>query len=325
MKLNNLDDLLLFVTLVETGSFTLAAQKLDMAKSKVSRRLAQLEQKVGSELLIRTTRNQQLTESGRLLFCACKTHVDALSQAQEELISLIHEPQGKLNVLLPLEFFNQVIGTLISDFCLLYPKIQLNCQHYSGAVPEFTPEFDLSFVLHEQALPPSNWIAKELLSFSQSIYYGTKLPSELKLTYKRESEIAENELSHSLKQNIAKQKLLNQEIIKPEQLIEYECILSELNQPWLFRDKSKVQAVNVKGRVILASPEMRLQACQQGVGLSKLPDYLLQNTHSKKLHKLSLSHPLVAQRLSVLYQSRNIPIKTRTFLDYFQSNIGQLI
>lgn len=323
MKLNNLDDLLLFVTLIETGSFTLAAKKLEIAKSKVSRRLAQLEQKVGSELLIRTTRNQQLTESGRLLFCACKTHIDALSQAQEELSSLIHEPQGKLNILLPLEFFNQVIGTLISDFCLLYPKIQLNCQHYSGAVPEFTPEFDLSFVLHEQELPPSNWIAKELLSFSQSIYYGAKFTFDFES--KRESEIAENELTHSLKQNIAKQKLLNQEIITPEQLIDHECILSELNQPWLFRDKSKVHAVNVKGRVILASPEMRLQACQQGIGLSKLPDYLLQNTYSEKLHKLILSNPLVAQRLSVLYQSRNIPIKTRTFLDYFQSNIGQLI
>ena len=299
MKLNNLDDLLLFVTLVETGSFTLAAQKLDMAKSKVSRRLAQLEQKVGSELLIRTTRNQQLTESGRLLFCACKTHVDALSQAQEELSSLIHEPQGKLNVLLPLEFFNQVIGTLISDFCLLYPKIQLNCQHYSGALPEFTPEFDLSFVLHEQALPASNWIAKELLSFSQSIYYGAEFA--------------------------ASGMFISKKSLAPEQLITYECILSEPNQPWLFRDKDKIQAVNIKGRVILASPGICLQACEQGVGLSKLPDYLVQKKQTEKLCKLKVSHPLVAQRLSVLYQSRNIAMKIRVFLDYFQSHIGQLI
>ncbi len=305
MKLNNLDDLLLFVTLVETRSFTLAAKKLGMAKSKVSRRLAQLEQKVGSELLIRTTRSQHLTESGRLLFCRCKTHIEALSHAQEELTSLIHEPQGTLNILLPLEFFNQVIGTLISDFCLLYPKIQLNCQHYSGTVPEFSPEFDLSFVLHEQTLPPSNWIAKELLSFSQSIYYSAKF----------ENEVGHHELNSLLKKNV----------VEPEQLIDYQCILSEAGEPWLFRDNDKIQVVNVEGRVVLTSPEMRLQASQQGLGLSKSPDYLLQKLHCERLHKLSLTKPLVAQRLSVLYQSRNIPIKTRTFLDYFQSNIGQLI
>ncbi|MBU2893092.1 LysR family transcriptional regulator [Colwellia sp. D2M02] len=304
MKHSNLDDLQLFVALVEAGSFTIAAKKLNMAKSKISRRLVQLEQQLGVELLIRTTRNKQLTESGRLLFCSCKTHIDALSQAQEELSSLLHEPQGKLNILLPLEFFNQVIGTLISDFCLLYPKIQLNCQHYSGAVPEFTPEFDLSFVLHEQDLPPSNWIGKELLSFSQSIYYAA----------------LDNNDGNSCLANLLKQK-----IIKPEHLSGCECILSEPNQPWLFRDKQKVQTVNVKGRVILASPEMRLQASQQGIGLSKLPDYLLHQVQGEKLHKLHLNNPVVAQRLSVLYQSRNIPIKTRTFLDYFQSNIGQLI
>jgi DNA-binding transcriptional LysR family regulator len=90
-----------------------------------------------------------------------------------------------------------------------------------------------------------------------------------------------------------------------------------------------VQAVYVKGRVVLASPEMRLQACQQSLGLSKLPDYLLprlsEQLEQSRLQKITTTHPLVAQRLSVLYQSRNIPVKTRTFLDYFQSHIGQLI
>jgi len=303
MKLSNLDDLHLFVCLVEAGSFTLAAKELGIAKSKLSRRLVLLEKKLGCELLLRTTRKQELTESGRLLFCASKEHIDALTKVEEELSSLLNQPQGKLNILLPLEFFNQIISTLISDFLKRYPKINLHCQHYSGSVPEFDPKFDLCFVLHEQTLPATNWIAKELLSFPQSIYLSPTMSSE------------------------AESKLLQEVLIKPEQLSQYDCILEEENQPWHFRNGDKIEQVNVGGKVILSSPEMRLQAAEQGLGLCKLPDYVIRKnvTINQSLQRLSLSNESVAQRLSVLYQSRNVASKTRTFLDYFQSHVGQLL
>ncbi|WP_019028373.1 LysR family transcriptional regulator [Colwellia piezophila] len=302
MKLSNLDDLHLFVTLVETGSFTLAAKELGMAKSKVSRRLVQLEKKLGCDLLLRTTRKQELTDSGRLLYCSCKEHIDALTKVEEELSASLHQPQGQLKILLPLEFFNKIISTLITDFLRRYPKIQLHCQHYSGSVPEFDPKFDLCFVLHEQALPTTNWIAKELLSFPQSIYLSPVMASK------------------------AQRKLLANKAIKPEQLSQYDCILAEENQPWHFRNNEKIEQVMVSGKLILTSPEMRLQAAEQGLGLCKLPDYMIKNSvPSQSLQRLCLNHQSIAQRLSVLYQSRNIASKTRTFLDYFQSNVGQLL
>jgi DNA-binding transcriptional LysR family regulator len=290
----NLDDLYLFVTLVEEGSFTLAAKKIAIPKSTLSRRLTLLEDKIGSELLIRTTRSQTLTESGRLLYGASKEHVQALSKIKEEVGSLIHQPQGQLNILLPLEFFNRIITVLIADFAKLYPKIHINCQHYSGEVPEFDPHYDLCFVLHEQLLPASNWIAKTLLSFSQSIF--------------------------------AMQSFDSSNISNAEELINHDCILEQQNQPWLFRDKDKVQAIYVKGNVSLSSPEMRQQAAASGLGLCKLPDYVLQQgSKLNKLTRICLDKQPIAQQLSVLYQSRNIPVKTRTFLDYFQGNIGQLL
>jgi len=292
--LANLDDLFLFVTLVEAGSFTDAAKKISIPKSTLSRRFGLLEQKIGSELLIRTTRNQTLTESGRLLYCASKEHVEALSKIKEEVGSLIHQPQGQLNILLPLEFFNRIISVLIADFVLLYPKIHINCQHYSGEVPEFDPHYDLCFVLHEQLLPASNWVAKTLLSFSQSIFAAKNM-----------------DLSS---------------ISTAGELVKHDCILAQQNQPWLFRDEEKVQAVYVKGQVTLSSPEMRQQAAEQGLGLCKLPDYVLQQGNQQSLlTRLDLDKKPIAQQLSVLYQSRNIPVKTRTFLDYFQSNISRLL
>ena len=316
-QLSNLDDLHLFVSLVEAGSFTAAAKELGIAKSKLSRRLVLLEKKLGCELLLRTTRKQELTDSGRLLFCASKEHIDALAKVEEELSSSLHQPQGKLNILLPLEFFNQIISTLIGDFLSRYPKIHLHCQHYSGSVPEFDPKFDLCFVLHEQTLPTTNWIAKELLSFPQSIYYS---PTQ-------SLKVASN--------------LWQEKAIKPEQLSQYDCILEEEGQSWHFRNGDKIEQANVNGRVVLSSPEMRLRAAEQGLGLCKLPDYVLKNSALKNsilkegavnensqvqsLQRLSLTHESVAQRLSVLYQSRHVASKTRTFLDYFQSHVGQLL
>jgi DNA-binding transcriptional LysR family regulator len=282
------------VTLVELGSFTLAAKKLNIPKSKLSRRIAQFELKLGNELLIRTTRSQQLTESGRLLYCRCKTHIEALSKVEEDVFSLVNEPQGKLHILLPLEFFNNVISSLVTDFIKIYPKIELNCQHYSGVIPEYDHHYDLSFVLHEQQLPSSNWVAKTLLSFPQSIYVAKFFDTNLVKT--------------------------------PEDLQTQECVLAEENQPWLFRDKELVQAVSVYGRVTLSSPEMRLQATQEKLGICKLPDYVLQTMKNRPLVKaLKLTKQPVAQQLSVLYQSRNISVKTRTFLDFFQSNLGRLL
>lgn len=294
LMITNLDDLYVFVTLVDEGSFTAAAKKLLIPKSTLSRRLTQLEAKLGSELLIRTTRSQQLSESGRLLYCSAKEHIEALSHIEENVGSLINQPQGQLNILLPLEFFNRIISSLIAEFVLKYPKIMINCQHYSGEIPEFDPQFDLCFVLHEQLLPPSNWIAKQLLSFSQSIY-------------------ASVDFDHT-------------GIQKVEDLTRVECIQEQNNQPWLFRDNDKIQAVYVKGKVILSSPEMRQQATQKGVGMCKLPNYVYEQVSDKtSLKEVHLNKHPIAQQLSVLYQSRKIPVKTRLFLDYFQSHLSKLI
>lgn len=286
----SLDDLSMFVSLVETGSFTLAAKQLNIPKSKLSRHLVQLENTIGSQLLIRSTRKQQLTESGTLLYQASKTHIDALRAVEEEVGSFINEPKGQLNILLPLEFFNQIISELVTDFAKRYPKISLNCSHYSGSFPEQDHHYDLTFVLHESDLPVSNWIAKTLLSFPQSIFAGEEFE--------------------------------NQGVLEPNELCDFPSILSERQELWLFRDAATLQSVPVKGRASFSSPAMRLEAVKQNLGIAKLPDYSCQNECNLK--RIALSKPPVALQLSVLYQSRDIPIKTRIFLDFFQSQIGRL-
>jgi len=284
-------DYLLFVTIVEEGSLTQAAKKLKMPKSKLSRRLASLEQALGSQLLIRTTRRQQLTESGLLLYQSCQPHIAALSDIETLIDDAESKVKGKLSILLPLEFFNKVISALIVDFALTYPDIEIHCHHYSTLYPDFNHQYDLVFVLHEQELPNSNWIGKTLLSFPQSIYAA----SGSVLTAQAGS----------------------------EQILAERAVLATENEQWLFRSNGQVQIVEPKLALVFSSTEMRVQACQRAMGLLKLPDYIGKN--SPDIEPVKLNFPVVAQQLTLLYQSRNIPTKTRVFLDYFQSKIGCLI
>lgn len=283
-----MNDYVYFVAIVEQGSMTKASQHLGIPKSKLSRRLSSLEAKIGSQLLIRTTRRQHLTEAGLTLYQACKPHVEALHSIEEVVQEVHNKVKGKLYLLLPLEFFNKVISALITDFALQYPDIEIHCHHYSTAYPEFDHQYDLVFVLHEEPLPTSNWIGKTLLSFPQSIY-----------TSKNHYE------NYSIPMT-----LLN----------DHAAIMSSEDERWLFREKGNLSIHSPKTAMVLSSAEMRLEACIRNIGLVKLPGYIGENNPNIKA--VLLERQVAAQQLTVLFQSRNIPMKTRTFLDYFQSKIG---
>jgi len=284
-----LDNYLIFISIVECGSLTAAAERLAIPKSKLSRKLALLEKRLNCQLLIRTTRRQHLTDTGLALYQSVKPHIEALVGVEEMINSINVEPKGKLNILLPLEFFNQVIGSLITKFAVQYPDIVITCQHYSEQYPEFDHQFDLVFVLHENTLPTSNWIGRTLLSFPQAIYAGNNLHSYSTNVSDLESEFA---------------------------------IVANENEQWYFRLDDSSKIITPKIGMVLSSPEMRVSAAQRNIGLVKLPNYIGDN--SAGLITIPLPHQVVAQQLTLLYQSRNVPAKTRIFLDYFQSHIGSL-
>jgi DNA-binding transcriptional LysR family regulator len=289
----NLDDLTFFSSIIDTGSLTQAAKTMGVPKSKLSRRLANLEAELGYQLLIRTTRKQELTESGLLLYRSCKPHLEALSHVENDLHELNTTPKGTLNILLPIEFFNQVISTIVTNYAKQYPDVMVHCSHYSSELPEESYHYDLIFVLHESDLANTNWVGKQLLSFPQSIYSGI-----------------DYEVEH---------------LKVPEDLEKEQCITSNVNAQWLFRDKRKIQLISVQEKMVLSSPQMRLQATAQHLGIAKLPDYLCHsNEKLSNVKRIQLSKDPVALKLTVLYQSRSIAFKTRKFLEYFQSNIGCL-
>ncbi|EGM76157.1 transcriptional regulator [Rheinheimera sp. A13L] len=114
-----------FVTVVKTGSFTAAAEQLGQATSVVSRRVKQLEQRLGVALLLRTTRSLRLTSEGEWYYQQACSILRQLSQADHFLMDRSHKPAGKLRIDSATPFILHQLVPLVSEFLALYPEIEL--------------------------------------------------------------------------------------------------------------------------------------------------------------------------------------------------------
>ena len=118
-----------------------------------------------------------------------------------------------------------------------------------------------------------------------------------------------------------------------DDLSHYQVILENNESSWQFLkmpDKQKGKraetiSIPVSGRLNMNSAEMRLIGAIRGMGMIKLPQYIAdQQVRLGALKQVCTPHPLEAQTVSVLYPTRMIPRKTKTFLDFIQDNIGRL-
>ncbi|MCG8314955.1 MAG: LysR family transcriptional regulator [Pseudomonadales bacterium] len=143
--MNELDDMALFAAVVQAQSFTKAAENIDVPLSTISRRLANLEQRLGVKLMERTTRRLQLTESGRIYFDYCERVVNQAAEAKLALQNLREEPEGHL-------IFAATVGSddswgseLLSGFLQKYPKITLEAKVLSMDADFDAEEYDICF------------------------------------------------------------------------------------------------------------------------------------------------------------------------------------
>src|SRR5687767_15429540 len=100
----DLNEILVFARVVHAGSFTAAAAELAMPKSTVSRKVSELEERLGARLLQRTTRTLSLTDVGRTFYQHCARIVGELEEAEQAVSRLQEIPRGRLRVTAPLNF-----------------------------------------------------------------------------------------------------------------------------------------------------------------------------------------------------------------------------
>jgi DNA-binding transcriptional LysR family regulator len=111
---------------VERGSFTLAADDLNLSRAVVSKYLTRLEERLGARLLNRTTRRLSLTEAGAALFEASRGALERIEEAEAAVAQLQSEPRGRLRVSAPMSFGILHLGPAIADFARANPRVNLD-------------------------------------------------------------------------------------------------------------------------------------------------------------------------------------------------------
>jgi DNA-binding transcriptional LysR family regulator len=120
-----LEELLAFVTVVDSGSITAAAEQLEQTVSGVSRALGRLEEKLGTALMRRTTRRLELTEEGAALLTHARGILESVEVAEDQMALRRQQPAGKLRVNAASPFMLHVIVPLVGEFRRQYPEIEL--------------------------------------------------------------------------------------------------------------------------------------------------------------------------------------------------------
>ena len=120
-----IEELLAFRAVVDSGSITAAADQLGQTVSGISRALGRLEKKLATTLLRRTTRRLELTEEGQTFLARTRAILDAMDQAEDELLTRRQQPAGLLRVNAASPFMLHAIVPLVPEFSALYPKINL--------------------------------------------------------------------------------------------------------------------------------------------------------------------------------------------------------
>lgn len=149
-----------FVAVVEAGSFVGAAETLGLSKAAVSRHVGELEQRLGTRLLHRTTRRLSLTDDGQLFFARAKEMLAAVDEAESEISSRSGEPSGRLRINAPLSFGVLHLAPLWPRFAQLYPKLSLDIDLSDRVVDLVEEGYDLAVRITN--LPSSQLVSRQL-------------------------------------------------------------------------------------------------------------------------------------------------------------------
>ncbi|TPP05034.1 LysR family transcriptional regulator [Rhizobium glycinendophyticum] len=160
-----LDELAAFVAVVEAGSFTEAAKIIGRDPSVLSRRVTQLEQRVGVRLLTRTTRKITLTEVGAVYCRRVQGMLDELASASREASDAAVAPQGLVRVSVPVTFGRQWISPMLPAFLARFPHIRLDVRFTDRFVHVAAEGFDVSIRVAAGVQRDSSLTSRRLASY----------------------------------------------------------------------------------------------------------------------------------------------------------------
>jgi DNA-binding transcriptional LysR family regulator len=167
--MEDLNTLYYFTQVVENGGFAAAGRALDMPKSKLSRRIAELEERLGVRLLHRTSRQCSLTEIGQAYYQGCLAMRVEAESAAELIERNRSEPQGLVRISCPTALLNSWVGPMLSRYMLKYPLVELFIESTNRRVDLIHEGFDIALRVRFPPLENTDMVMKVLANSTQCL------------------------------------------------------------------------------------------------------------------------------------------------------------
>lgn len=292
-----LDGMVIFVEVINSGSFTQAALTSGHSTSYISKEINKLESRLGVRLMQRTTRSLSLTPEGEVYFQQCQQIIDDAEQAHNLLSGGQAQPKGTLRISCPTSFGMSRMQSIFSDFINLYPEVNLEIDLNDRKVDMIAEGFDVLIRASHQ-LDDSSLISRKIHS-SDGIIVAA--PSYLA---KYGKPTTANELAgHSA--------------------ITYSNIKN--NNLWNLTNKDgKVETIKVNSRVQTNSSELEVSLCVAGHGVMLMPRFNLNGELERgELVQLLPEYQRSEVNVYVVYPSRkHMSAKVRSFIDFACSELA---
>ncbi|QNA83639.1 LysR family transcriptional regulator [Sphingomonas sp. So64.6b] len=236
---NDLSDLATFAVVASERSFTRAAAKLGVSQSALSHTIRKLEQRLGLQLLARTTRSVAPTAAGAALLQDLSPGLEQIAHALDKARSIRRQPAGRLRIVMSRSAAVMVLLPKLAAFAEAYPDIILDVVTVTGPVDLVAGEFDAGIQLGE-------YIQKDMIAMP--------VTRDLRLTVVGSPHYF---VSRRIPQ-------------KPRDLSDHRCITLRLPSGpyrWEFEQGRKSVTVNVNGPLIIDDTHLVIQAALAGAGL----------------------------------------------------------
>jgi DNA-binding transcriptional LysR family regulator len=296
----SLDDTLAFVKVVQAGSFTAAARSLGLPKATVSRKVQDLEQRLGAQLLHRTTRRVGLTEAGAIYFQYCESIAHILTEAEIAISQMQGEPRGWLRITSSHSLSVSLLSPLISDFRSAYPGVLIDLILTHETLDLIAKEIDVALRLGP--LPDSSMTARKLAVLPNRIYAS------------RDYLAQHGEPAH------------------PDELRRHWALATRVAQrsrgfAWPMSDGGELQDYEINPVIVADDPDALIQPLLAGQGLMMVTDLLVKPYLAK-----DLIQPVLAgwtgrrpELHAVFPQGRVQSPKLRVFLDFLLARLKILL
>lgn len=292
--MDKLQAMQLFVRVVESGSYTAAADQMEISRALASKLVQSLEDQLGVRLLHRTTRKLSLTEAGENYYHRVSDILSELDLAEAAAAEMQAEPRGRLRVAAPMSFSIHHLGPAVAEFQRRYPRIELDLNLNDRLVDLVEEGFDMAIRIAR--LADSSLVARRIT------------PCRLLLVASPEYLAA------------------HAPIVEPEQIAEHNFpsyTLSPRTELFLVRENER-RTIPIKGNLRVNNGDVIVEACAAGLGLCIAPTFLAWKLlREKRLVRVLPEWEVPEIAVNAVYPAgRAVPAKTRSLIDFLVERFG---